>query len=73
MGHLGGWLARTLKAFLWMAYEPVQPEHILHLLGYKYLLNIPFGYLRHRRVELAKVGGMGTSVGVHRQFDIFYR
>lgn len=34
-----GWLA-LLKAFLWMAYEPVQPENILHLLGYKYLLNI---------------------------------
>lgn len=35
-----GWLA-LLKAFLWMAYEPVQPENILQLLGYKYLLNIP--------------------------------
>jgi hypothetical protein len=34
-----GWLA-LLKAFLWVAYEPVQPENILHLLGYKYLLNI---------------------------------
>jgi len=34
-----GWLA-LLKAFLWMAYEPVQPENILHLLGYKYLLSI---------------------------------
>jgi len=34
-----GWLA-LLKAFLWLAYEPVQPEHILHLLGYKYLLGI---------------------------------
>ena len=34
-----GWLA-LLKAFLWMAYEPVQPENILQLMGYKYLLNI---------------------------------
>ena len=34
-----GWLA-FLKAFLWMAYEPVQPENILQLMGYKYLLNI---------------------------------
>jgi hypothetical protein len=34
-----GWLA-LLKAFLWVAYEPVQPENILHLLGYKCLLNI---------------------------------
>ena len=35
-----GWLA-LLKAFLWVAYEPVQPDNILQLLGYKYLLNIP--------------------------------
>jgi len=34
-----GWLS-ILKAFLWMAYEPVQPENILQLLGYKYILNI---------------------------------
>ena len=34
-----GWLA-LLKAFLWMAYEPVQPENILHLMGYKYLISI---------------------------------
>ena len=34
-----GWLA-LLKAFLWLAYEPVQPDSVLALLGYKYLLNI---------------------------------
>ena len=34
-----GWLA-LLKAFLWVAYEPVQPDPILRLMGYKYLLNI---------------------------------
>ena len=34
-----GWLA-LLKAFLWLAYEPVQPENILHLMGYKYLISI---------------------------------
>ena len=34
-----GWLA-ILKAFLWLAYEPVQPEYILQLLGYKYIINI---------------------------------
>ncbi|UCD77607.1 MAG: hypothetical protein JSW26_19615 [Desulfobacterales bacterium] len=35
-----GWLA-LVKAFLWVAYEPVQQDHILQLMGYKYLLNIP--------------------------------
>jgi len=34
-----GWLA-LLKAFLWLAYEPVQPKDILLLMGYKYLLSI---------------------------------
>jgi hypothetical protein len=34
-----GWLA-FLKAFLWVAYEPVQPDDILQLMGYKYLLSI---------------------------------
>jgi len=32
-----GWLA-ILKALLWLAYEPVMPEVILRLLGFKYLL-----------------------------------
>jgi len=32
-----GWLA-LLKALLWLAYEPVMPEAILRLLGFKYLL-----------------------------------
>jgi len=32
-----GWLA-MLKALLWLAYEPVMPEEILRLLGFKYLL-----------------------------------
>jgi len=34
-----GWLA-FLKAFLWLAYEPVQPEDLLKLMGIKYLINI---------------------------------
>ena len=34
-----GWLA-YLKAFLWLAYEPVQPDHLLRIMGIKYLLNI---------------------------------
>jgi hypothetical protein len=34
-----GWLA-LFKAFLWLSYEPVQPESILTLLGTKYLLNM---------------------------------
>lgn len=34
-----GWLA-FLKAFLWMAYEPVQPDHLLKVMGIKFLLNI---------------------------------
>jgi hypothetical protein len=33
-----GWLA-IFKAFLWLAYEPVQEESILRLLGAKFLLN----------------------------------
>ena len=34
-----GWLA-LFKAFLWLSYEPVQPESLLTLLGTKYLLNM---------------------------------
>jgi hypothetical protein len=34
-----GWLA-MLKALLWLAYEPVMPEAILRLLGFKYLLAV---------------------------------
>lgn len=34
-----GWLA-LFKAFLWLAYEPAQPEALLTLLGTKYLLNM---------------------------------
>ena len=34
-----GWLA-IFKAFLWLAYEPVQAESILRLLGTKFLLNM---------------------------------
>ena len=34
-----GWLA-IFKAFLWLAYEPVQAESILRLLGAKFLLNM---------------------------------
>ena len=34
-----GWLA-LLKAFSWLAYEPVEPQNILQLLAYKNLLNI---------------------------------
>ena len=34
-----GWLA-LFKAFLWLAYEPVQPPALLTLVGAKYLLNM---------------------------------
>ena len=34
-----GWLA-LLKAFIWLAYEPVQPENILQLVAIKNLINI---------------------------------
>jgi len=34
-----GWLA-LFKAFLWLSYEPVQPESLLTLIGTKYLLNM---------------------------------
>lgn len=33
-----GWLA-IFKAFLWLAYEPVQQESVLKLMGIKFLLN----------------------------------
>ena len=33
-----GWIA-IFKAFLWLAYEPVQPEPVLKLLGIKFFLN----------------------------------
>ena len=33
-----GWLA-LFKAFLWLAYEPVQAQPVLNLLGTKFLLN----------------------------------
>jgi hypothetical protein len=40
-----GWLA-FFKAFLWLAYEPVQDESVLRLLGAKFLLNmIPLAIL----------------------------
>lgn len=34
-----GWLA-LFKAFLWLSYEPVQPEAMLIILGTKYALNM---------------------------------
>ena len=34
-----GWLA-FLKAFIWLAYEPVEPANVLQLVAYKNLLNI---------------------------------
>ena len=34
-----GWLA-LLKAFIWLAYEPVQPQNVLQLMAYKNLLSI---------------------------------
>jgi len=34
-----GWLA-LLKAFIWLAYEPVEPGNTLQLMAYKNLLNI---------------------------------
>ena len=34
-----GWLA-LLKAFIWLAYEPVEAEHVLQLMAFKNLLNI---------------------------------
>jgi hypothetical protein len=34
-----GWLA-LLKAFSWLAYEPVEPGNVLQLMAYKHLLGI---------------------------------
>ena len=34
-----GWLA-LLKAFIWLAYEPVEAENVLQIMAYKNLLNI---------------------------------
>jgi hypothetical protein len=35
-----GWLA-AFKAVLWLAYEPVLPDHLMTLLGGKYLIGMP--------------------------------
>ena len=34
-----GWLA-FFKAFLWLAYEPVQADSVLRILGFKFMLNV---------------------------------
>ena len=34
-----GWLA-LLKAFSWLAYEPVEPANVLQLMAYKYSLGV---------------------------------
>ena len=34
-----GWLA-LLKAFIWLAYEPAEPDSVLRLMAYKNLLSI---------------------------------
>lgn len=34
-----GWLA-LLKAFIWLAYDPVEADNVLQLLAYKNILNI---------------------------------
>ncbi len=67
-----GWLA-VFKAFLWLAYEPVQAESVLGLLGTKFLLNtIPLVILAIGCLESKKMGRLGPDCHIGCQFDIFY-
>ena len=57
-----GWLA-LFKAFLWLAYEPVQAESVLRLLGTKFLLNsIPLVILAIGVWNLRKWAAWGLIV-----------
>ncbi len=68
-----GWLA-IFKAFLWLAYEPVQVESVLRLLGAKFLLNtIPLVILAIGIWNRKKMGCLGSDCSIGCQFDIFYR
>ena len=54
-----GWLG-IFKAFLWLAYEPVQAEAVLRLLGTKFLLNmIPLAIFAIGLWNLRKWGAWG--------------
>jgi len=61
-----GWLA-FLKAFIWLAYEPVEPANILQLVAYKNLLNIIpliiFGVGVWNRRKWAMLGILLVAVG----------
>ena len=54
-----GWLA-IFKAFLWLAYEPVQAESVLRLLGIKFVLStIPLVIFAIALWNLRKWGAWG--------------
>ena len=61
-----GWLA-FLKAFIWLAYEPVEPANVLQLVAYKNLLNIIpliiFGVGVWNRRKWAMLGILLVAVG----------
>jgi len=61
-----GWLA-FLKAFIWLAYEPVEPANVLQLVAYKNLLNIIpliiFGIGVWNRRKWAMLGILLVAVG----------
>jgi hypothetical protein len=61
-----GWLA-FLKAFIWLAYEPVEPANVLQLVAYKNLLNIIpliiFGIGVWNRRKWAVLGILLVAVG----------
>ena len=61
-----GWLA-FLKAFIWLAYEPVQPENILQLVAVKNLINIiplvAFGVGVWNRRKWAILGIIVVAIG----------
>ena len=61
-----GWLA-FLKAFIWLAYEPVEPANVLQLVAYKNLLNIIpliiFGVGIWNRRKWAMLGILLVAVG----------
>lgn len=61
-----GWLA-LLKAFVWLAYEPVQPENILQLVAIKNLFNIIpliiFGIGVWNRRRWAMLGILIVAIG----------
>jgi len=67
-----GWLA-LLKAFIWLAYEPVAAENVLQLMAYRNLLNIiPLVVFGIRGLELQEMGHLGDPARRNWQSDFLY-